>query len=123
MLYQIAPFIMIIATTWITAMVLVQLLRYRIKRKIIEAGMVDPTLIKAILTDSHDHRERQYRLLKWIFISAFGGIGLIVQEFLPYKMEDSALPYGVIIVFLSIGLLLNFILNELLSKRQHTPEK
>nr|WP_199156696.1 DUF6249 domain-containing protein [Pedobacter sp. ASV2] len=117
MLYKIAPFIMIIMTTWISALAVIQLLRYRIKRKIIEAGMVDENLVKAILEDNKSHEEKQQNVLKWVFVMGFGGLGLIVQEFLPYNMDESLLPYGVIIVFLSIGLLLYYLATNYLSKK------
>lgn len=107
---------MIIMTTWITSMVIIQLLKYRIKRKIVEAGLSDESLIKAILADPKGHQEKQQNLLKWIFIGGFGGLGLVVQEFLPYNMDESMLPYGVIIIFLSVGLLLYYLLNNHLSK-------
>lgn len=116
MLYKIAPFVMIIMTTWITSMAVIQLLKYRIKRKIVDARLADQSLIKAILEDTQGHKERQQNLLKWIFLTLFGGMGLIAQEFLPYSMEESVLPYGVIVIFLSIGLILNYLLNEHLSK-------
>lgn len=109
---------MIIMTTWITAMAVIQLLRYRIKKKIIEAGMVDENLIKVILEDTKGHEEKQQNLLKWIFMAGFGGLGLVVQEFFPYNMNESLLPYGVIIIFLSIGLFLYYLLNNHLSKNR-----
>lgn len=119
MLYKIAPFIMIIMTTWMTVVAIVQLLKYRLKRKMIEAGLTDAALVKTFLLNSADHHERQYKLLKWIFLSAFGGIGLVVQQFLPYNREDSLLPYGVIIIFLSLGLALNYVLNQYLEKKRN----
>lgn len=108
---------MIIMTTWISALAIIQLLRYRIKRKIIEAGLTDENLIKAVLEDNKGHEERQQNVLKWIFLTGFGGLGLIIQEFLPYKMDESLLPYGVIIVFLSIGLLFYYLTTNYLSKQ------
>lgn len=94
----------------------IQLLKYRIKRKIVDAGLTDESLIKTILEDIQGHKQRQQNVLKWVFLTGFGGMGLIVQEFLPYSMEESVLPYGVIILFLSIGLLLYYLLNEHLAK-------
>lgn len=120
MLYKIAPFIMIITTTWMTVVTIVQLLKYRLKRKMIEAELTDAALVRTFLQDSADHHEKQYKLLKWIFLSAFGGTGLVVQEFLPYNREDSLLPYGVIIIFLSLGLALNYVLNQYLETKRTT---
>ena len=118
MLYKIAPFVMVVITTWITSMAIMQLLRYRIKKKIIDAKLTDQSFVKAILEDTQGHKEKQQNVLKWIFLTGFGGLGLVVQEFLPYSMEESILPYGVIIIFLSIGLLFYYLLNERLSKAE-----
>eukprot|EP01133_Synstelium_polycarpum_P011664 gene11664-13623_t len=116
MLYKIAPFLMIIMVTWITSMAIVQLLKFRIKKKIVEAGLTDESLVKAILKDSLGYKERQQNILKWVFLAGFGGLGLIVQEFIPYNMNESLLPYGVILIFLSVGLLFYYLLNNYLSK-------
>lgn len=118
MLYKIAPFIIVIVTTWIISVTIIQLLKYRLQKKIVESGLADEKLINAILKEVKDPKEKQHSLLKWIFITAFGGIGLIFQEFLPYKMNDSMLPYGVICVFLSIGLLFYYLLNVYLLKNK-----
>lgn len=110
MIEKIAPFIMIIVTTWLIVTLLNNLMKYRFKRRIIETNMNDENLISVILESKNDPEERKIKLLKWIFISFFGGIGLIVQEFLPYKMDESILPYGVLSIFLSIGLLLYYLI-------------
>lgn len=99
-------------------MAIMQLLRYQIKKKIIDAKLTDQSFVKAILEDTQGHKEKQQNVLKWIFLTGFGGLGLVVQEFLPYRMEESILPYGVIIIFLSIGLLFYYLLNERLSKAE-----
>ncbi|WP_162387103.1 hypothetical protein [Spirosoma endbachense] len=44
--------------------------------------------------------------LKWGLLGLFGGIGLVVIEFIPYHLNDSPLPYGVEAIFLSIGFLI-----------------
>lgn len=110
MIEKIAPFIMITVTTWLIVMLLNNLMKYRFKRRIIETNMNDENLISLILESKKDPEERKIQLLKWIFISFFGGIGLIVQEFLPYKMDESILPYGVLSIFLSIGLILYYLI-------------
>lgn len=110
MLEKIAPFVMITATTWFIVLVLINLMKYRIKRRIIETNMNDQNLISTILESREDPEDRKKNILKWIFLSFFGGIGLIVLEFLPYEMDESILPYGVLSVFLSAGLLIYYLI-------------
>ena len=113
---------MIIMTTWITSMAIMQLLKYRLKKKIIDAKLTDQNFVKAVLDDRPGHKERQQNILKWIFLAGFGGLGLVIQEFLPYSMENSILPYGVIIICLSVGLLCYYLVNEHLSKNEKLPK-
>ncbi len=110
MLEKIAPFIMIIATTWLIVKVLNNLMKYRVKRRMIETNMNDENLISAILESKKNSTEDKKNVLKWCFLSFFGGLGLIVQEFLPYKMDESILPYGVLSVSFSIGLLIYYLI-------------
>lgn len=75
----------------------------------IETNLDDENIIKAILA-TRGKKEQEQNVLKWTLLGIFGGLGLVFQEFLPYNMEDSMLPYGVIIIFLSIGLLIYYLL-------------
>ncbi|ACT96662.1 hypothetical protein [Dyadobacter fermentans] len=43
--------------------------------------------------------------MKWGILSLFGGMGLVVIEFLPYKISESTLPDGVEAIFLAVGFL------------------
>lgn len=83
----------------------------------IETNLDDENVIKAIL-DTKGNKEREQNVLKWTLLGIFGGLGLVIQEFLPYSMEESMLPYGVVIICLSIGLLIYYLLiNNLLKNR------
>lgn len=101
---------MITATTWLIVLVLNNLMKYRIKRRMVETNMNDENLIGAILESKEDPWDRKIKTLKWIFLGFFGGLGLITLEFLPYEMDESILPYGVLSLFLSVGLLLYYLL-------------
>lgn len=115
---------MILATTWIIAQIFIQLMKYRIRKRIIETNLDDENVVKAIL-ETTGSKERERNVLKWTLLGIFGGLGLIVQEFLPYSMDESMLPYGVVIIFLSTGLLLYYLLiNHFLKNRNDSsPEK
>ena len=75
----------------------------------IETNLDDVNVVKAIL-ETKGPKEREQNVLKWTLLGIFGGLGLIIQEFLPYKMDASILPYGVLIILLSIGLLIYYLL-------------
>lgn len=102
---------MIIATSWMITLIILHLMKYRIKKRMIETNLDDENIVKAIL-ETKEPKERQQNVLKWTLLGIFGGLGLIVQEFLPYKMDESILPYGVVIIFLSVGLLLYYLLTN-----------
>ena len=118
MLVKIAPFIMITATTWLIVLVLNNLMKYRIKRRMIETNMNDENLIGSILETNIDIEDRKRNVLKWILLGFFGGIGLVTLEFLPYKMDESILPYGVLSIFLAFGLLLYYLMVYYLFKKR-----
>ena len=109
MLYRIAPYIMITAIAWMFTMILIQLMKYRTRKRMIETNLDDENVVKAIL-ETKGTKEREQNVLKWTLLGIFGGLGLIIQEFLPYKMDESILPYGVVIILLSIGLLIYYLL-------------
>lgn len=83
----------------------------------IETNLDDENVIKAIL-DAKGNKEREQNVLKWMLLGIFGGLGLVIQEFLPYSMDESMLPYGVVIIFLSIGLLIYYLLIKNLLKNR-----
>ena len=118
MLVKIAPFIMITVTNWLIVMVLNNLMKYRIKRRMVETNMNDENLIGTILESKIDAEDRKRNVLKWIFVGFFGGFGLVTLEFIPYEMDESILPYGVLSIFLSVGLLLYYLIVHHFSKKQ-----
>ena len=83
----------------------------------VETNLDDEDIIKAIL-ETKGKKEREHNVLKWMSLGIFGGLGLIFQEFLPYTMDESMLPLGVIIIFLSIGLLVYYLLINFLLKNR-----
>ncbi|MRH99529.1 hypothetical protein GH721_03190 [Kriegella sp. EG-1] len=85
------------------------MMKYRTRKRMIETNLDDENVVKAIL-ETKGPKERQQNVLKWTLLGIFGGLGLIVQEFLPYKMDESILPYGVVIILLAIGLLIYYLL-------------
>jgi hypothetical protein len=87
-----------------TAIVINNVLKYKIQRRIVEAGQIDESIIKALLKPAGLNHDA----LKWGLLALFGGLGLVVLEFLPYETNSSPLPFGIEAVFLSIGFLLYY---------------
>ena len=87
-----------------------------LKRKIIKAGHFDKAGIleqDAEIEVKKQVKYDQYPALKWGLVAFFGGIGFIVMELLgakypEFKQYNSAMPYGIFFVSVSIGFLLYY---------------
>lgn len=79
---------------------------YKLKKKLIEKGLVNEDAGSLLNTKQLDGR---YASLKWGLIILFGGVGLILINSLEYY-RDSPLPFGVFAVALSLGFLSYFFL-------------
>lgn len=92
----------------IIGVIIIAICNYKLKKRVLEAGPLDEFALKFIGTLSSGGSE----LLKWAIILFFGGLGLIVLEFLPYSMKDSPLPFGVQAIFLAAGCLVYFLISK-----------
>lgn len=92
----------------IIGVIIVAICNYRLRKRVLEAGPLDDYALKFLATLSTGSSE----LLKWAIILFFGGLGLIVLEFLPYGLNDSPLPYGVQAVCLAAGCLVYFLISK-----------
>jgi hypothetical protein len=93
--------IAIIVLFVVIAIVLIALFNYRLKKRILESGPLDETSLSFFKLLSGVGTEA----LKWGLILFFGGLGLVVLEFVPYSASTSPLPYGLETIFLAIGFL------------------
>lgn len=85
---------------------------YYLRKKLVELGQVDEK-VSNVLDNKQDS---YYASLKWGMIVFFGGLGLILLEFISYDV-DSPFPYGVEAVFIATGFLLYyFIMRKDLAK-------
>lgn len=98
-----SPFLIPIVFFVATAIVINNVLKYKIQRRIIDAGanQINESMIKAILKPAGLNQDA----LKWGLLTLFGGIGLVVIEYMPYEGHSSPLPFGVEAIFLAIGFL------------------
>lgn len=77
---------------------------YILKKKMIEKGYVNEDT-QAIFKRHTD--ENKYSALKWGLIILFGGLALILMEYIPTN-PDSPLPYGLLAFFISLGFLIYY---------------
>ncbi len=77
---------------------------YVLKKKMIDKGYVNEDT-QAIFKKYAD--ENKYAALKWGLIILFGGLALMLMEFIPTNPE-SPLPYGLLAFFISLGFLIYY---------------
>lgn len=92
-----------------------------LKRKLINSGHVEQAGILAAPAQPVEEPQR-YPSLKWGLVAFTGGLGLIIIEMIrttsPLGVDyyESALPYGIELVFISLGFLVYFFLVTRLKK-------
>ncbi len=77
---------------------------YILKKKMIDKGFVNDDT-QAIFKEHAS--ENKYGSLKWGLIALFGGLSLIIMEYVEVRPE-SPLPYGLFSVFVSLGFLIYY---------------
>ncbi|GGB21499.1 MULTISPECIES: DUF6249 domain-containing protein [Mucilaginibacter] len=102
---QLMPFIVIIIFFILIAIFILALYNYMLKKRIIKSGPLDENSVK-FLAQLNSGNEA----LKWGLILLCAGIGFIVMQFIPYSAEDSPVPYGVEMIFISAGFLIYYLL-------------
>jgi len=95
---QIAPFLLILALLIVFAVVIIALLNYRLKNRILDLNLTDKDFLESLTGPGF-----KLEILKWGLILFFGGMGLVVLEFIPYSSDQSPLPYGLESIFVAIG--------------------
>lgn len=78
-------------------------MNYRLKKRMIELSLFNEDLITSLTGPGS-----KYEALKWGLILFFGGLGLIIIEFIPYESGNSPLPYGVEAICIAAGLLIYY---------------
>lgn len=79
---------------------------YILKKKMIEKGYVNDDT-QAIFKRHAD--ENKYASLKWGLIVFFGGLSLVIMEYIDFD-RHSTLPFGLFAVSVSLGFLLYYFL-------------
>lgn len=91
-------------TGFTTIGVIKAITNYRLKKKMIEAGILNEEAIQ-LLKDSKN--ENYYSSLKWGLILFFVGISLIITNQIDFYFESTA-SYGIMITAASLGFLIYF---------------
>ena len=78
---------------------------YNLKRKLLESGQVDEKAVNIL----GDQEEGRYAALKWGLVILFGGLALVLLEFIPHDI-NSPFPYGFVTTFIAVGFLLYYLL-------------
>jgi hypothetical protein len=89
-----------------TAVVLVAFFNYLLKKRVVESGPIDANALDFLKSVSSTGDS----VLKWGLLFFFGGLGLVIIEFLPFTSENSSLPFGVVCIFVSAGFLVYYYL-------------
>ena len=79
---------------------------YILKKKMIDKGFVNDETQSIFKQHANDNK---YASLKWGLITFFGGLSLILMEYIDFDSR-SPLPYGLFAVFVSVGFLLYYFL-------------
>lgn len=110
---QLLPFFVVILFLVLVAIFILALLKYRLKKRIIDSGNLDEVSLRMLaqLASSEDEA------LKWGLILLTSGLGLVVLEFVPFPADASPLPYGLEMVFTAAG----FLLYHFLLKSKNQP--
>ncbi len=84
------------------------------RKRIISQGHFDKA---EILNIQGKQPQDAYPALKWGLVAFFGAIGLIVTEFLPYDFDTSPLPFGMVVLGVSLGFLIYFFSMRIMDKK------
>ncbi len=77
---------------------------YLLRKKMIDKGYVNE---EGKTLFSEKKSGDKYAALKWGLIAFFGGMSLVLIEFIPFGPESS-LPYGLVILFVATGFLIYY---------------
>jgi len=111
-----AAAIVILAIIVAIVMITFSILNHRIKMRMIKEGHIDENSIK-ILSQQNDGFKLD--TLKWGIILLFGGVGLVILEYIPHRIDycNSTLPFGIETVCLAFGFLVYYFIARSISKQ------
>jgi hypothetical protein len=105
---HLAPFIALVATLTIIGIILVNWFNYRLKKHLLDTRSGDENVLALI----RDLWRPGQEALKWGLVLLSGGLGLIVNGFIPFDEDHASISFGVEIVFLGAGFLSYYVLSQ-----------
>jgi|GEM_PF-327879 len=94
----------VIALALSTTIVVKSFTDYILRRKMLEMGYLDEKSNRKLGSSFlNDH----FSALKWGLITLFAGLGLVLLAFMDFS-SNSSLPYGVLLIFISVGFLIYY---------------
>ncbi|QJD96495.1 hypothetical protein HH214_11720 [Mucilaginibacter robiniae] len=91
--------VMFVSAFAATAFIIHTILYYRLKSRLIKSGLMDAENLKLL---NQLHGDNKQKSLKWALLLFFGGLGLILLQFIPYTINNP-LPYGIEAIFIALG--------------------
>jgi hypothetical protein len=82
---------------------------YILRKKMIDKGFVNDDSQAIFKTYTSNEQLNKYGPLKWGLVAFFGGLSLILLEYIDFGPE-SPLPYGLFTLFVSFGFLLYYLI-------------
>jgi hypothetical protein len=80
---------------------------YILKKKMIDKGFVNDDTQAIFKAHAQVAGDNKFASLKWGLIILFGGLALIIMEYIPHD-TGSPLPYGIFAVSVSLGFLIYY---------------
>lgn len=102
----ILPYVMTTVIFTIVTVIIISLFNFILRKRIIKEGPIDDNALNFLSRLSGIGSEA----LKWGLILFFGGMGLVVIEYVPFHADSSTLPYGMEAMFLSAGFLVYYLI-------------
>lgn len=95
---------MVTAVVAILGAVAMEFMTFLLKRRILKSGQLDEHHVRLFA-----NRTNKFSALKWGILLVFGGLGLLVLGFLPFKADASPVPWGIEVIFVGLGFLLYYL--------------
>ena len=107
-MYNLLQPVLILTVVWTGFYFVVKTITdYILKKKMIDKGFVDKE--SQALFKEENKQANNLASLKWGLIIFFGGIALIIMDFIEYA-RDSTLPFGLFAIFIAGGFLVYYLI-------------